>query len=245
LSSIHKIIVLLIILFVSISGYCGDKVSFMNKSKQQGKVIDVNVSLKYLLYLPPGYDEKGKPWPLIIFLHGRGQRGNDLEKVKVNGIPEMIENKKYFPFVIISPQCPEKANWVDCAMLLKTMIDCIKSKYNVDASRIYLTGISMGGFGTWYMAERYPEEFAAIAPICGGGDPKFAKDLNMAIWVFHGAKDNAVPIQRSQEMVDAVKAAGGDVKFTIYPELGHDCWNAAYENEELYKWFLSHKTNKK
>ncbi|MFA5292280.1 MAG: prolyl oligopeptidase family serine peptidase [Phycisphaerae bacterium] len=214
----------------------------MNKSKQQEKVFKVQISLKYLLYLPDGYDKKGRPLPLIVFLHGAGERGNDLKKVKVWGIPKMLEKKTDFPFIVVSPQCPEGAWWTEYAESLKALIDHIKTEYNVDASRVYLTGLSMGGFGTWYMAERYPQEFAAIAPVCGGGDLFLAKRITIPVWAFHGAKDDVVPLQRSQEMVDAIKAAGNnDVKFTIYPEVGHGCWEETYANDELYKWFLSHK----
>ncbi|PKL46853.1 MAG: phospholipase [Planctomycetes bacterium HGW-Planctomycetes-1] len=213
----------------------------MSKSKQQKKNFKTQVNMKYLLYLPDGYDKKGQSWPLIVFLHGAGEREDDLEKVKMQGIPKMLEKKADFPFVVVSPQCLENAWWTGYAETLKALIDRIKAKYNIDPSRVYLTGISMGGFGTWYLAARYPQDFAAIAPICGGGELLFVKNLKMPIWVFHGAKDDVVPLRRSQEMVDAVKAAGGDVKFTIYPELKHDSWTVTYENEELYKWFLSHK----
>jgi len=236
---------LLIGLFLSMINYCDGKAGVMNKSQHQKKVFKTQVGLKYLLYLPESYEKKGKPWPLIVFLHGSGQRGDNLEKLKVHGIPKILENKKDFPFVVISPQCPEGGRWNDYTEVLKRLIDQIKAEYNIDSSRVYLTGLSMGGLGTWYMAGRYPNEFAAIAPICGGGDLFMVKSLKMPIWAFHGAKDNTVPIQRSQEMVDAVKAAGGDVKFTVYPELGHNCWDAAYGTEELYQWFLSHKNNKK
>jgi len=218
----------------------------MNRSKQQEKVFKIQTSLKYLLYLPDGYDKKGQALPLIVFLHGAGERGNDLKKVKAWGIPKMLEKKKDFPFIVVSPQCPAGAWWTEYAESLKALIDYIKTEYNVDASRIYLTGLSMGGFGTWYMAERYPDEFAAIAPVCGGGDVFWAKQITVPVWAFHGAKDDVVLLQRSQEMVDAIKSAGNNnVKFTIYPELGHGCWEAAYGDEELYKWFLSHKSNKK
>jgi predicted peptidase len=121
-------------------------------------------------------------------------------------------------------------------------IDNILDNYNVDPGRVYLTGPRLGGYGTWNMAMMYPEYFAAIAPMCGGGIVDEAHNLrNMPVWVFQGAKDNSIPLENNRRMVDAVKAAGGDLKFTIYPNMGHDCWTASYNNQELYDWFLSHR----
>jgi predicted peptidase len=118
-------------------------------------------------------------------------------------------------------------------------------KYRIDKDRVYLTGLSMGGYGTWALAAAHPEKFAAIAPICGGGNPaEAAKLARLPIWVFHGAKDPTVPIERSKEMVEAIKAAGGDAKFTIYPEAGHDSWTETYNNPELYQWLLAQKRKK-
>ncbi len=236
----------LIITILSVSGYCENKgVSMNTQSRQQEKELKtekkISIDIKYLLYLPQGYNKKGQPWPLIVFLHGAGERGDNLNQLKVHGIPKLVESDGNFPFIVISPQCPADVWWD--VETLKVLIDHIKAEYNIDDSRVYLTGLSMGGFGTWALAEKYPDDFAAIAPICGGGEPRLAKKLKMPIWAFHGAKDDTVPLQRSQEMVDAVKKAGGDVKFTVYPELGHDCWTVTYDNKELYEWFLSHKKN--
>jgi predicted peptidase len=116
------------------------------------------------------------------------------------------------------------------------------AQYAVDEERVYVTGLSMGGFGTWSLAQAHPERFAAIAPICGGGNPELAGNLrHVPVWAFHGAKDNVVPLSASQEMVDALKAIGADVKFTIYPEAYHDAWTETYENPQLYEWLLQHK----
>ena len=126
------------------------------------------------------------------------------------------------------------------------MLDEIQGKYKVDPDRVYLTGLSLGGFGTWETATQHPERFAAIAPICGGGRPFMARRLkNLPAWVFHGEKDPVVPIKRSEEMVEALKAAGGDVKFTRYPEAQHDSWTETYNNPQLYEWFLQHKRGEK
>jgi len=196
--------------------------------------------LNYLLYLPPGYDKADKPFPLILFLHGAGERGDDLAQVKKHGPPKIVARKKDFPFIVVSPQAPARGGWRTDRLL--ALLDDVEKQYKVDKDRVYLTGLSMGGYGTWRLAAEAPERFAAIAPICGGGDPKTAEKLKgLPIWVFHGAKDRAVPLKRSEDMVAALKKAGHEVKFTVYPDAGHDSWTATYDNPELYKWFLEHK----
>lgn len=200
------------------------------------------VSLDYLLFLPKDYGvETQKEWPLILFLHGAGERGDDLELVKVHGIPKIVEQKEDFPFIAVSPQCPEFSWWTHEVEALNALLDKIVETYAVDEDRIYLTGLSMGGFGSWELAMKYPDRFAAIAPICGGGEPEKVCVLKeVPVWVFHGAKDETVPLKRSKEMVEALKACDGNVKFTVYPDAGHDSWTETYDNPELYKWFLKH-----
>lgn len=206
------------------------------------KEITKQVSLKYLLYLPKGYGEKkDQKWPLMLFLHGAGERGNDVNLVKKHGPPKLIDQGKEFPFIVVSPQCPTTSWWPEQIDALTALLDEVQAKYAVDLNRVYVTGLSMGGFGTWSLATRYPERFAAIAPICGGGDRFLANRLkNLPVWVFHGAKDPTVPIQASQEMVEALKKVGADVQFTVYPEAQHDSWTETYNNPKLYEWFLSH-----
>lgn len=216
------------------------------KTGQHARTFDKEgAKFDYLLYLPPDYNkDESKKWPLILFLHGSGERGTDVNQVKRHGPPRIVEDKDSplgERFVVVSPQCPPKNRWraEDLNKLLADILD----QYRIDNDRIYLTGLSMGGFGTWSWAEANPNRFAAIAPMCGGGDPTQAEHLrDLPIWVFHGELDNTVPIQRDQEMVDAVKTAGDkDVKFTKYPDAGHDCWTRSYANPELYEWFLKHK----
>jgi predicted peptidase len=201
------------------------------------KDIIKHVKLKYLLYLPAGYDPKAdKGWPLVLFLHGAGESGKDLGKVKIHGPPKLVAQGKEFPFVLVSPQSPGFGWDVDA---LKALVDEIKHDYRVDPDRVYVTGLSMGGFGTWALAAAYPKEFAAIAPICGGGETITARKIkHIPAWVFHGGKDPVVPLKRSQEMVDALKKAGGDVRITVYPDAGHDSWTETYNNPELYEWLL-------
>jgi predicted peptidase len=205
------------------------------------KEIRKTVSLNYLLYLPPGYGkEKGKNWPLILFLHGSGERGDDLDRVKTNGPPRLVSEGRDLPFIIVSPQAPRQNNWDPDA--LNALLDEVEAQYPVDHDRVYLTGLSMGGSGTWRMAAAHPERFAAIAPICGSGDPATARTLaHMPVWAFHGAKDELVPVEESREMVAALKEVGNPAKLTVYPDLGHDSWTATYNDPALFEWFLSHK----
>jgi predicted peptidase len=208
---------------------------------QQAQKLDRNikVAMNYLLYLPKDYAEK-ESWPLLLFLHGAGERGNDLDRVKVHGPPKLIAAGKEFPFIVVSPQCPNNQWWQPHE--LASLLDEIVEKYAVDPDRIYVTGLSMGGFGTWSLAGFSPERFAALVPICGGGDPFIARRFGRTpVWVFHGAKDSVVPLAASEKMVEAVKASNGNVKFTVYPEAGHDSWTAAYDDPELYTWLLEQK----
>lgn len=168
--------------------------------------------------------------------------------MKKHGPPKIVESDPASPlatqFIVVSPQCPEGQWWKsdDLALLL----DDVEAKYHVDLDRVYLTGLSMGGYGTWEMSLEFPDRFAAIAPMCGGGRPDRAKRLrNLPIWVFHGTADRAVPVARSEEMVAALAEVGADVKFTRYEGVGHDCWTQSYGNPELYTWFLEHKRGEK
>jgi predicted peptidase len=204
------------------------------------KQITKTLSAKYLLYLPKDYGkEPGKKWPLMMFLHGSGESGDNLEKVKMHGPHKLVAGGKEFPFLVLSPQSPG-GGWN--TEVLGALLDDVMKRYSVDEDRVYLTGLSMGGYGTWDMAMSYPDRFAAIAPICGGSTSWKARRIkHIPTWIFHGAKDPVVPVRNGQEMYDAMKAAGADVKITIYPEAQHDSWTVTYDNPELYTWFLSHK----
>jgi predicted peptidase len=200
---------------------------------------NVKVAMKYLLYLPDDY-ERQPAWPVLLFLHGAGERGDDLALVKLHGPPKLIEAGKKFPLIVVSPQCAAGRWWE--SFELAALLDEIGEKYKVDQDRIYVTGLSMGGFGTWSLAAYQPKRFAAIVPICGGGQPLLAHLLaHVPAWVFHGAKDSVVPLERSQRMVDALKQSGGNVQFTVYPEAGHDAWTETYANPKLYEWLLQQK----
>jgi predicted peptidase len=204
---------------------------------------DFKVTMKYLLYLPKDYDQKDS-WPLLLFLHGAGERGDDLNLVKKHGPPKLIEEGHEFPFIVVSPQCPRNRRWEPFE--LAALLDEIVEKHKVDQDRISVTGLSMGGFGTWSLAAFQPDRFAALVPICGGGEPIIARLFKpIPAWVFHGAKDTVVPLERSEKMVEAMKQAGGNIKFTVYPEAGHDSWTESYANPELYEWRLQQKRTAK
>lgn len=202
--------------------------------------ITKTVGCKYLLFLPQDYSKGKKDWPLLLFLHGAGERGDSLELVGKHGPPKIVEGQPDFPFILVSPQCPKDEWWSKDVLI--ALLDEVSARYRVDENRIYLTGLSMGGFGTWNLAVEYPDKFAAIAPICGGGDPHKAHRIkHLPVWIFHGEKDEVVPISKSEEMAKALKACGSNVKFTIYPEATHDSWTETYNNPELYDWFLKHR----
>lgn len=203
--------------------------------------------LDYLVQLPKNYDPKEqKKWPLLIFLHGMESRGSDLDLVKQRVLPKLAESKEDFPFILVSPQCPADSVWDDHIVALNNVLDEVIGKYNVDTDRVYLTGMSLGGHGTWAFAMSYPERFAAIAPVCGWADPtKVDRIKDMPVWAFHGDKDDMVPISCEQKAVDALKGIGGDVKFTVYQGVDHNAWDPTYNNEELYTWFLQHTKGKK
>ncbi len=200
------------------------------------------VRYNYLLHLPPGYDAaSGALWPLILFLHGRGERGKNLDVVKTQGLPKKLESWPACPYIVVSPQCAGDNYWVAQVDALKWFLDSMLKTYAVDSARIYLTGLSMGGQGAWYLANAYPEVFAAVAPICGPTNPLIEDRLTrLPWWVFHGAKDDVVPLSESQRMVDLLKAAHADIQFTVYPNALHDSWTATYDNPALYEWFMKY-----
>jgi predicted peptidase len=201
----------------------------------------VLLELDYLIYLPENYGKEQKAWPLMVFLHGAGERGSDLKRVKFHGPPKRVEQGSAFPFILVSPQCPTDKWWPNMIEHVMALVDETVENYSIDENRIYLTGLSMGGYGTWAIASAYPERFSAIAPVCGGGLPYMAINLkNIPVWAFHGAKDPVVPLQQSQQMVDAVNFSGGNAKLTVYPEANHDSWTQTYNNDKLYEWLLSH-----
>jgi predicted peptidase len=207
------------------------------------------LKIPYLLFLPQAHDQSSsRKWPLMLFLHGAGERGTNLDQVARHGPPRIVERQPDFPFIVVSPQCSPGQWWQNEPLL--ALLDHIQDQHPVDPSRIYLTGLSMGGFGTWNLGLAYPERFAAIAPICGGGDPllvllqdpsKREAVQTLPIWAFHGARDPVVRLEESERMVKALRQVGSKrVQWTVYPEAEHDSWTETYNNPKLYAWFLEH-----
>jgi predicted peptidase len=254
---------------------------------------------EYFLYLPVGYQsETGKKWPVILFLHGGGERGDglkDLDYTLVHGpLMEAWVQGRDLPFIIINPQMPlfdrpepqrqpvpqrsaagtapprpygnrpsqpmarEAAEqparnrtgsppqgWEMLEDEILAMVDNTVADYRADAARVYLTGLSYGGYGTWFLSTRHPERWAAIAPICGGGDPKLIDRIvsqKLPLWIFHGGRDTTVPVSRSVEMAVALEAAGHpEVRLTVHEDLGHNVWTRVYEGQDLYTWFLKNR----
>lgn len=200
-------------------------------------------SMPYLCYLPPEL-ETDSELPLLLFLHGAGERGNDLVPVAKHGPPKLIEQGERFRFVVISPQCPQDQWWAmqENVRGLAQLIEQIFADYPIDPRRIYLTGMSMGGYGTWALAAAHPDLPAAIVPVCGGANLETANSLKeIPAWAFHGRDDEVVPVIRSQEIIDAIQEIGGDARITIYDNTSHDSWSATYANQDVYQWLLNHR----
>lgn len=202
-------------------------------------------SIPYLLYLPRHYGSTTTNWPLVLFLHGRGESDGPLSMVAKWGPPKIAARGEDLPFILASPQCPREDSWNTPSQqkLLAALLDRLQSSFRVDARRVYLTGLSMGGYGSWRLAADQPNRFAAVVPICGGGRPEDAERLkDLPIWVWHGTEDRAVPLQNSTKMVEAIKAAGGSkIRFTILEHVSHNSWEAAYATPEVFTWMLSQK----
>lgn len=205
--------------------------------------VEMPVKLDYVLYTPDAYKDSKKDFPLIVFLHGAGERGTDLSKVSVHGPLQYIKEGNKIDAVILAPQCPEGVYWQphEVAALVKKVIN----ENRIDENRVYLTGLSMGGYGVWATGGEYPELFAAMAPVCGAIYRPIYRNIShiqeMPIWVFHGALDDVVSPANSNEMVKTLKVAGSDVKYTVYPFANHNSWTETYNNPELYEWMLAQK----
>lgn len=199
--------------------------------------ITKQVASHYLVVTPKGYSAE-KQYPLLIFLHGRGEQGDDIQLLKFHGPYKMVE-KLGLEVIIVAPQSPQDKRWdID---MLDAFVDDVLEKYPIDKKRVYLTGLSMGGEGAWKLAIRRPDTFAAVAPICGVSAPSQALEIrNIPIWAFHGAIDPVVPVRETTRMVDALKALDANVKVTIYADVGHNSWEPAYNDPDFYKWLMSH-----
>lgn len=205
----------------------------------------VAVEGRLLLYVPRDFDanDRAKRWPLLVFLHGSGEAGRDLDRLFVNGPPKRLRAGADLPFVVASPQSPVVLDHgtFDPTML-DGMIDELLARLPIDPDRVYLTGLSAGGIWTYGLATRHPERFAAIAPVCATWDPADACRLrDVPVWAFHGERDDVVPLDGERAMVDAINACGGRARLTVYPGVGHDAWTPAYDDPALYEWLLSQR----
>jgi predicted peptidase len=237
----------------------GRETGFLDRTVSVG-----SVSYRYQVYVPAGWSKK-KKWPVILFLHGAGERGGDgLIQTEVGIGTAIRRHAERAPAIVVFPQCLKDRWWPEPEMqaqALKALDEAIK-EFNGDTARVYLTGISMGGYGTWAIAANNPSRFAALAPVCGGvrtpprvAIPSGTPDANAAdpyqavaqkvgstpVWVFHGGADPVVPVSESQKMVEALKAAGGKVRYSEYEGVGHNSWDRAYGEPEFFSWLLSQK----
>ncbi|GAB3989958.1 alpha/beta fold hydrolase [Spirosoma daeguense] len=192
----------------------------------------------YLLYLPREYAKQQTSYPLVIYLHGSSHKGQDLNKLKGYGLPQLVEKGFEFDFIIASPQCPEGKYW-STDNWFEPLFDELKSKYRIDPKRVYLTGISMGGYGTWQTAVAYPDKFAAIVPLCGGCDDstKICQLRKMPVWTFHGVDDPVIPISETEKLVRRLTECGNEVMFTRLEQGGHAI-QYIYEDKRIYDWLL-------
>lgn len=216
-------------------------------------------SLPYRLLKPDGYDAR-KAYPLVVFLHGAGERGDNNKAQLVHGVKNFAsdEARKKYPCFLIAPQCPSRGFWSNInfrarppkmgkepappGKMVLGLIAEMRKEFKIDENRIYITGLSMGGFGSWDLMCRHPELFAAGIPICGGGDPEAAgKIAKVPVWAFHGDRDTAVPVALTRDMVAAMKKAGGSPKYTEYKGVGHDSWTRTYADPAVMEWLFAQK----
>jgi len=234
----------------------GVATGFINKTLAVG-----GKPVRYVVYVPYGYDA-GKAWPLIFFLHGAGERGDDgLVQTEVGIGSAIRRNPERFPAVVVLPQCPKDGFYSGMLDEMEQMLAETRAEYNIDDRRITLTGLSMGGYGTWLWGAAKADTFAALMPICGGGradhlravgirseelfgtfEERVACWKDMPIWAFHGADDSVVPVSETIDTVEAIKAAGGKkVKFTEYPDTNHNSWDKTYQDKKVIAWLLKQK----
>jgi predicted peptidase len=217
---------------------------------------------RYQVFLPVDFD-RSRLWPVVLFLHGSGERGDDGMRATQVGLGSAIRwDRSRAPLIGVFPQAPADSTWLgEPGEAALAALDQAVREFGGDPTRLYLTGLSMGGYGTWYLAFLHPEKFAALVPVCGGllphlsaasvrqipatlgdADPYAAvaaRLRSVPAWVFHGAKDPVIPVTESRQMVEALRRAGAPVRYTEYPEAGHDCWDRAYGESELWEWLLA------
>ncbi len=234
---------LLLFLSFAVSTALADQPAPSQSSKSFEGQVTLAVKYDYLLSLPQGYEaDTTKRWPLVVFLHGSGERGSQVEQVMRHGPPKLIAAGKSIPAIVISPQCQPGQIWNPHAV--HALTKHVMESHHVDADRVYLTGLSMGGFGTWETAMEYPQTYAALVPICGGAGVRFVmaeKIKHIPVWIFHGEKDTVVEPAFSKRMNEVLIKLGAQPKLTLYPQAGHDAWTATYDNQEMWDWLFQQK----
>jgi len=202
-----------------------------------------NTEVQYYVYLPQDYSSSRR-WPLLLYLHGSGERGNDLAKVLHNGPAGIIAEGHHWPLIVITPQCREGESWNSRQLL--ALLDHVEQRFAVDTDRIYVGGYSMGGYGAWALACEAPERFAAIIPVAGGGEVNDAERLTpLAIWAFHGSADDVVPPDQTQKMIEAIQAMGGNSQLTTYAGIGHAIDRVTFAREDLLDWLLRQRRSQR
>lgn len=227
------------------------------------RTVDVDdISYRYQVFVPSQWTPDRK-WPVIFFLHGAGERGDDGVRQTDEGLPEILRDQPDFPAVVVMPQCRRRTWWGDPAMEAQAFaaLEASMDEFSGDPKRLYLTGLSLGGYGTWAFGYKYPKKFAALVPVCGGvmsrrrirvpdwhprarapADPytETARGIgNVPVWAFHGDQDGTVPVEESRKLTAAIERAGGNVRYTEYPGVSHNSWDRAYAEDELIPWLLS------
>ncbi|WP_369929421.1 prolyl oligopeptidase family serine peptidase [Xanthomonas sp. NCPPB 2632] len=207
--------------------------------RQIDATIEKKIECRFLVHVPAQVGTR-ESWPLLVFLHGMGEGGRNLDAVKIHGPPMIAETDPAFPFIVVCPQS-EKDVYFDMDVLNATL-DLVLQDFPVDPSQVYLTGLSSGGISTWAWGSSNPERFAAIAPVCGWWRPADAERFkDLPVWAFHGKKDDLILPEQTENMVDAINKAGGNARITLYPEANHNAWSETYANPELYDWLVSHR----
>lgn len=267
-STTLTVFLLLLCCSVVNAGDAGMKAELLDRFQAKIYKDDKGGELPYRILVPPGAkpiergksDGKGAKFPLILFLHGAGERGNDNKsQLKWGGSMLAQDAQEQHPCFVVAPQCPSGKQWVntpwakgsystdavpisDQLRMALEIVKQVQQTYPIDPDRIYVIGLSMGGYGTWDAIAREPDKFAAAVPICGAGDPSKAPQMkSVAVWAFHGGADPTVPTQGSRDMVEALKKAGAKPRYTEYPGVGHDSWSHAFTDPELIDWLFKQK----
>lgn len=214
------------------------------------RTITKTLRLPYLMFTPHNMEaDPDRRWPLVLFLHGSGERGNDPSQVLKYGLPKIVADQPDIPFIMLAPQCPAHTTWATQLDALDALLGEAVNTLPVDEDRVLVTGMSMGGGGAWLLASAFPDRFAALAPVCaskwyaGNVDEQVSRLAHLPVWAFHGEADDIVPFAETVKLVDALTRQGGNVRFTRYPGVGHNSWDRAYAEPDLYPWLLQQRAS--